>query len=228
MRDVFVMTNNFKRFLELAKELEAPAGQGLAMAAVVGRAGRGKTTAAQRLASVNSAVYCRFCDWWTPTGLLREVAFLLGGIRPRATQRCFEVIHEELARERRLIMVDEADRLSLRHLNTLRDLHDVCGVPVMLIGEEPLLSRLAQERRLKSRVRTVLKFEPVAPADVAIFYREALSLTLSGPQAQELAKHAEGDFRLVVKDALSVERIMRASGLKGPEVPAKVLKEVCK
>jgi len=32
----------------------------------------------------------------------------------------------------------------------------------------------------------------------------------------------------VVRDALAVERIMRASGLKGPEVPAKVLKEVCK
>jgi len=225
MKDVFIPTANYQRFQSLCDELLTSAA-GIEMAAVLGRAGRGKTTAAERTVTMNpKTVYVRFEERLSYVGLIREIAFAVAGARPRATQDCFDMIQEELARLRRIIIVDEADRMTLKHLNTLRDFHDVCTVPVIMIGEEPLRAKLSRERRLVSRVREMLGFEPVSQADVSVFYRKALELAIKPEHASELYRHSQGDFRNVIKDALKAERIMRASGLK--EMTDAVVREVC-
>ncbi|MBW1666877.1 MAG: AAA family ATPase [Deltaproteobacteria bacterium] len=214
MKEIFISTANFQRFQALHDELKENR-YGIEMAAVVGQAGRGKTTAAQRIMTLDRrGIYLRFQQWFSPVGLLREVAFALGGERPRNTQDCFDIIREEIERRSPILFVDEADRMSLKHLNTLRDLHDLCSVPVVLIGEEPLNNRLRMERRIKSRVRQHLVFEPVAQEDLVVYYRKALEQSLEPAWAAALVRHSEGDFRTVVKDALAVQRYMRASGLK--------------
>jgi hypothetical protein len=171
-----------------------------------------------------SVVYIRFEDRLTHIGLIREIAFALGGIRPSRTQECADVIRDELSRSRRLIMVDEADRMSLRHLNTLRDIHDTCGSPIVLIGEEPLRSKLARERRLISRTREMLIFGPVTQPDVVVFYRAALQQDVAGEWAADLVRHSEGDFRVVIKDAIKAERYMEANGIR--RITADVIREV--
>ncbi len=80
-------------------------------------------------------------------------------------------------------------------LNLLRDVHDRCRVPIVLIGEEPLKGKLSQERRLISRTSQELIFQPAGPADVTLFYRKNLNLALSPKMAVDLARHAQGDFR---------------------------------
>ncbi|PKN28246.1 MAG: hypothetical protein CVU64_14165 [Deltaproteobacteria bacterium HGW-Deltaproteobacteria-21] len=214
MKDIFIPTQNFQKFSGLCDELLGSAA-GIEMAAVIGSAGRGKTTAAERVVTHNqNAVYVRFEERLSYVGLIREVAFAVAGVRPNRTQDCVEMIRNELGKARRIIMVDEADRMSMKHLNTMRDFHDTCKVPVLLIGEEFLRGKLARERRLISRVRETMTFEPVSQPDVVVFYRKALGLDVPPAEAARLLKHAKGDFRFVVKDALQAERIMKASGMK--------------
>ncbi|MFA5111575.1 MAG: ATP-binding protein, partial [Desulfobaccales bacterium] len=117
MKDVFVPTQNYNHFENLCGELMSSSA-GIEMAAIIGRAGRGKTTSAQRMVALNPYVaYVRFEDRLSPVALIREIAFAVAGVRPGHTQGCMDVIRAELARSRRLIMVDEADRMGLKHLN---------------------------------------------------------------------------------------------------------------
>lgn len=224
MKDVFISTQNFQRFQTLYDELIGSL-HGLEMGAVLGRAGRGKTTAAQRIVTMSPvAVYVRFCEWMTVVGIIREIAFAISGNRPRSAEACIGLIRDEMARQRRLVLLDEADRMSIRQLNGLRDFHDEFKAPVVLIGEEPLQSKLNQEGRLNSRVRNTIKFEPVSQADVSVFFRQALDKTLKSEHAMSLTRHSRGDFRRVVKDALAVERFMTASGLE--EITDDLLRKV--
>jgi len=172
MKDVFIPTQNFQRFQELCGELLGSS-MGIELAAVLGRAGRGKTTAAERMVTMNpQTVYVRF-------------------------QRRF-----------------------------IRDFHDVCKIPVIMIGEESLRAKLERERRLVDRVREELAFEPVVQGDVVVFYRKALELGLKSEHAARLLDHAKGNFRKVKKDAAIVERVMKVSGIK--EITESVVKDVCK
>lgn len=226
MKTVFIPTQNYQRLEGLCQDLLEQS-VGIEMATVLGRAGRGKTTAAERIVALNpDVIYVRFEERLSYVGLIREIAFQVAGIRPNRTQACFEMIDEEFKRHRRLIMVDEADRMSLKHLNTMRDFHDVCRVPVVLIGEDALKARLTRERRLVSRIRTQLTFEAVEQSDVVIFYRKAMELPLNKEWAAALLKHAQGDFRLVLKDALSIERYMAASEMK--EITQELVDQVLK
>jgi len=226
MKDVFISTGNFQKFEAVFNDLRANR-YGVDMAAAIGRAGRGKTTACQRLATQYAeAIYVRPLDFGSPVAVLREVAFAVGGVRPRATAACYDVMKSELSNGARVIIVDEADRLGLKHLNALRDVSDHFTAPVILVGEEPLAHKLRQERRLYSRLRDTLTFGPITPPDVLFFYRRALRQALTPAQSARLARHGEGDFRLVIKDALKAERIMTATGLK--EINDRVVDEVCK
>jgi len=222
--DVFIPTRNYQRLEELVIDLLASS-VGVEMAAVIGRAGRGKTTATERIIAQNQhTVYVSVEETWSVPKMIRELAFRLAGTRPGNTEKSVDLIKIELGEKRRAIMVDEADRLTLRHLNALRDFHDHCQAPVVLIGEEPLRAKLNRERRLISRTRVELEFGGVSQADLIVFYREALDLALSKQHAPALLKHSWGDFRRVIKDALALEKIMKTSGLG--EISDQIVKEV--
>ena len=213
MRDVFIPTKNFQDFQRLCDDLLSTS-VGVELGAVTGHAGRGKTTAAERLVSQDSrTIYVRYEEWMVShAGLLREVCFRLAGTRPSRTDRCVRLIREELARGRKIILFDEADRLSLRQLNALRDLHDTCHVPIVLIGESPLLSSLERESRLSSRTRARLEFGALVQADLIAYYKLACGLELNRDLAPKLLQHSKGDFRRAVQDALAIERALKASG----------------
>ena len=213
MKEAFVPTQNYQRMDALCSELLGPV-LGVEIAAVTGRAGRGKTTAAERIYAINpNTVYVLYQEGWHFLELLREVAFRLCGTRPRFRQACFEMIQTELATRRRIIMVDEADRMNLKCLNVLRNLHDICKAPVLLIGEEVLTNHLGAERRLISRVRDMVSFGPVTQADVSVFFVQAMGQRPSPESVAKLLKHSRGDFRRVLTAAVEAERIMKASGL---------------
>lgn len=225
MRDVFVSTQNFQKFETLCNELLSSA-LGVEMAAVIGRAGRGKTSAAERIYTMNpNTVYALYREDAKPNELLREVTFRLCGVRPNRREVCFEKIREELSGRRRIIMVDEADRMPIKCMNVLRNIHDECRAPVLLIGEEDLVEKLGRERRLISRVRAVMKFEPISQADVAVFYKMALDVRLTPDNAAKLLKHSGGDFRRVLTGAVEAERLARASGMT--DINDNIIERVC-
>lgn len=90
--DVFITTQNYTKFEALCQDL-LNTSLGLEMAIVVGSSGRGKSMSAERIITMNqNTVLVRFQDRFTHVGLIREIGFMLGGTRPRSTDRCFEII----------------------------------------------------------------------------------------------------------------------------------------
>ncbi|MCE5242469.1 MAG: ATP-binding protein [Syntrophobacteraceae bacterium] len=226
MKEVFIPTQNFQKLQALCSDL-LKTQLGLEMAKVIGPAGRGKSFAADKVFTMmgSDVVYVRFIETMTHVGLVRELAFALGGSRPRSTQLSIDKIRSELKTRRKVLMVDECDRMTLRHLNTLRDIHDICKTPVVMIGEDALEQKLLAERRLGSRVSAGLRFDPISPGEVAVYYKMALDQAITPKQAERLARHSDGDFRMVVNDALNIERRMKASGIG--QIADELIGEVC-
>lgn len=225
MKDIFIPTQNYQKTKALIGELLGPV-LGVEMAAILGRAGRGKTTIAQRVyATNNQTIYVLYHEGWSHIELLREIAFRLCGTRPRFRQVCFEMIQKEMAVKRRIIMVDESDRMNLKCLNVLRNIHDVCRVPVLLIGEDDLQNKLSRERRLISRLRSALSFDPVLQADVVVFFKNSLGIHLTPDITGKLLKHSQGDFRNVITDAGKIERMMKASSIEA--ITDRLIDKVC-
>lgn len=225
MRDVFIPTQNFQKLEELCNEL-LESSVNLEMAAVQGPAGRGKTTAAERIVTMNpGTVYVYFEPRFSPVGLIREIAFAITGVRPSYTQTCIDMIQDELSRMRRIIIIDEADQMGLNHFHTLRAFHDLRKAPILMIGTDLLRRKLERDQRFISRVRQALKFEPVGQPDVVVFYRQALSKNLEKDHSIKLLRHAKGDFRNILKDAVKVERYMKTSGIT--KIDDRIVNKVC-
>ena len=109
MKQVYIATTNIERAGEVCAELESPEGMiGPSLAMLTGPAGRGKSEFAKHYATNSTAIYIPPMNIRTPTMLLRAICFELCAVRPGRSEACLGVIEEEMSRERRLVMVDEA------------------------------------------------------------------------------------------------------------------------
>lgn len=217
MKQQFIETENTKNVTEMFDELISPMSLiGPSLAIVTGPAGRGKSEASQHYAVHNGAVYIPPMNIRTPATVLREITFELQNIRPQRFESCVLAIGESMAKERKLIIIDEADLLPIAILEMLRNLNERCGCPIVLIGEEQLKVKIGTRRRLYSRIRRRLDFSPINQHDIAYFFRAALGVKLGPEVTAIINRHANGDWRPVLTAAISIERAMNASGVKEP------------
>jgi DNA transposition AAA+ family ATPase len=215
MKAIFLDTNNVQAFNAICVELESEESLvGPSLAMVTSPAGRGKTEACRHYAAQSQAVYLAPMNVRSPLMLLREITFELNTSRPGRIELCLQVIAEEMGRERRLVIIDEADLLPMPVLEMIRNLNDRYGCPILLIGEDDLKGRLASRRRLASRIRRRMQFEPIQTSDVSLFFRKSLETALSSEATSMIRRYSQGDWRPVVTLAADIERAMIASGLK--------------
>ena len=96
------------------------------------------------------------------------------GLRPghRRIGQLEEAIADRVARTAGLLVVDEAQHLSLRALESLRGIHDATGTGLALLGNNPLFVRMAGAKRraeyaqLHSRVGKLVSLGKPRPGDV--------------------------------------------------------------
>ena len=152
MKNVFIETANTRKFFDICDELaDSGSMTGPSLAMVTGQAGRGKSEAAKRHATQADSIYIPPMNIRSPAMVLREIAFELAGIRPGRSDTCLNVIESEMAKDRRLIIIDEADLLTFQILEMLRNVNERYACPVLLIGEEGLKGRITSRRRIASR-----------------------------------------------------------------------------
>lgn len=209
--DAFIFTANVVQFKELADELlssDITSSFGI----VSGRAGRGKTKTAIWYAVQNpQAVYVLYVDGMSIPQLTREICYEITGIRHRSFYDSLIEIEKTTRHKKRLILIDEADKMPKKHIEMLRGLNEKCFTPVILLGEEMITSKLDEERRLKSRVRKVVSFEPITVADVSTYYQSSMGVNLDPDVALSLWKRSQGDFRIIVRDAYTIFRILKTN-----------------
>lgn len=213
--NVFIMTKNVEMFNELAEEmLDLDADLTSSIGVVIGRAGRGKTRAARHFCiHRQEAIYVQFLDGFSLVDVAREIAYEFGGVRPRSFRACLDVIEESTINGRRIVVIDEADKMPKKFFEMIRGINERCSLPVILVGEEGLRKTLDTERRLKSRTRRVLVFEQIGVEDVIVYYQEALGIEIGIDIAKHLHKRASGDFRFIVNDAINIARLMNINNV---------------
>lgn len=210
--DVFVTTENVIKFQSLCEELKST-DLTSSFGIVSGRAGRGKTKTAiwYAVQNPNDAVYVLYIDGMSIPQLAREICFEVTGLRPRSFYDCLIEIEKTTRIKRKLILIDEADKMPKKYIEMLRGFNERCLCPIVLIGEETITSKLDEERRLKSRVRRAINFEPLSVSDVVTFYQMSIGIDVDPSVAVLLWERAKGDFRVVVRDAYSVVRVLNTN-----------------
>lgn len=130
-----------------------------------GFSGYGKTCAATFAAHKTRAFYLEAGESWTKAKFCRQLLIELG-VEPKGTiadmvERAIEALAMTPGRP---LIVDEFDHVVKRgYLETVREIHDKSGTPIVVIGEELLPSKIAQvSERFHNRV---LDWVPAQPAD---------------------------------------------------------------
>lgn len=228
-RPAFVKTKNVRGFEEMMDGLlDGADGEGR-LGLVWGRAGRGKTRTAQWWAAHHNAVYLRVATVWrTAEGdFLRALCRELGIIDPPHRKGAlYAAAVERLFAEPRPVFLDELEKLPRYFLDLARDLSDMSTVPVILVGEEELVSYMKQNRRVWSRTFRQMAFEPIAASEIVLYAGETSGMKLSAPVAQILHGASGGDIRLVKRDLLRL--IDLAAGKGTTEVDEELAKMAVK
>ena len=217
MKSAFVQTENVKRFLAAVQALEGRGAAEASLMLVVGDAGYGKSRTGEWWALRNDAVHVRVMAAATPHWVLSDIVRELGESAPaHFNEQLFAQAVGVLARDRRPIVIDEVEN-ALRHMaviETIRDLSDVCEIPVVLIGREHIRGRLRREKQIWSRVSAIASFAPATEADVGLACDTLAEVAIDPQVVAEIHRQSEGRIREVVKAIANVERIGRRS--KGP------------
>lgn len=179
---------------------------------IYGDAGMGKTVILQEYARRHSDVILIETDpGYTARTVLEELCSKLGLNRRGNMHELSEACVSALQDSGRLILIDEAENLPYRALETIRRIHDKAGVGVVLAGMPRLLLNLKGKRgeykQLYSRVGLALTLGDVLPeqdiSDIAVSLmpdagadgvRETL-FTVSRGNARRLFKLMQGVHR---------------------------------
>lgn len=223
MREVIIETDAMARF-NGAVDAVTSAERGLSgFVLAYGQAGRGKSVAADRYHYTRGGAYVRVWQGWSQSAFLQRVLFEVRGKNtdmPRHSgNRCKEMIVQLLEENRQPLFIDEADRLHIDRIEDLRDIFELTGAPVVLIGEEGIFGLLHERRRIWSRVAHEVEFGPLSPAEVGIYAMQSAGLEIPGDLCARMAQKAEGDFRLVRNMLLLLEKAARAAGSKTVDAP---------
>lgn len=114
-----------------------------------GDAGAGKTTALRHYAETNTGVIfvtANACTT-TATAVLGLICQQVGRQVPGRKAMLINTLVEQLTGSNRLIIIDEADHLSLDALQAVRNLNDLAGVGIVLSGNDKIYRQMLAGRR---------------------------------------------------------------------------------
>lgn len=180
--------------------------------------GFGKTYASIFAQNKTGAIRVEVGDTWTRRTLLRAILKELGEpVRERvpAADMAEKVIVALGNESGRPLIIDEADKLVDRNMiETVRELHEHSGAPVILIGEERLPGKLLNVERVHNRVLHWMQAEPCDLDDVrALAAAFAPKLAISNELLDAIRVASMGRARRVVVNISNVAEFCRNKSL---------------
>lgn len=197
------------------------------MGLIWGHTGYGKSTAATWFVNRVHGVYVRAMATWTPSAMLGAILRELEASPKGSCAQMAEVIVEKLAQSGRPLFIDEADYLvdNKRMTETLRDLHDLSTVPVILIGMAGIQRSLQHRQQLFGRIAQWVEFQPADLDDTRILADALCEVEVADDLLEQLyraasvfkapgAKVTGASVRLVVVGLARIEHYARTRGLE--------------
>ena len=243
----FIATKEHRRFAEFAEAVRRHRYIGLCY----GPAGVGKTLSGRRLAhwdlvgevietgrhspeqdKINAALARSRTVFYTPSvlGALGDLRRTLADLMLRAELCINDHVHRNengcrlVDNERRieLLILDEAERLSMTALEFIRDLFDRTGVGVILIGMPGMEKRLSRYPQLYSRVGFAHHYRQLGKDELTfVLTRHWRQVGLDLDDADftdvqaiaSIARITGGNFRLLHRLFVQIARILAINGL---------------
>lgn len=186
------------------------------MGLVHGFTGAGKTTAISWLVNRSNGVYVRALSTWTPNAMLGSIIHELGATALHRSSHMLRYIVKELEQSNRPLFVDEVNYFAANGdmLDTLRDIHDISNVPVILIGHEGTERRLVHRAQLARRISEWVEFRPLDKEDARVLADTVAEVNIADDLLVDLHTQAKGSIGLMTVGLARVEQMAKANGWK--------------
>jgi DNA transposition AAA+ family ATPase len=215
VKKVFAKTSNVNNFASAMNRLQNRPPELPGMALVFGEPGLGKTRTCLWWQAANDGVFIRTKKLMTGRWLLEEIVAELGEAPGARTSTLFRQAVDQLLERPRALFVDEADYLAhdARVIETLRDLHDTTGTPVIFIGMDLADKKLARFKHLYDRFSEIVKFTSLTLADVKAIADQMCEVKITDDGIAHIHSQANR-FRRVVVWLYKAEALARTNSYK--------------
>ena len=186
------------------------------MGCFYGPSGFGKTMASIYCANAHGACLVQVKSVWTQRALCEAILAELGVKPERLVWRMVAQIGDALAQANVPLIIDEADFLvQKKMIEIVRDIYEGSFVPVILIGEEALPSKLRQWERINSRMLERVQAEPIDEEDFGHLVKiRCPGLTLDARLGAAIRTASAGSARLIVNNPDTVRLRARTMGIQ--------------
>jgi len=181
---------------------------------VSGHSGYGKSKALAWARERNASVLIRAQRVWRPTALCRAIADALGVDTRGTTAQLIERIVGDLAIERRIVVIDEANYIaSSEHMTEmLRDVSDLSGAPLVLSGDQHLRRELASRAQFVNRIAHETTIDPATLEDCRKVANARCEVGVADDLLASLHKTAGGNLRNICVGLGRIEQVARNLG----------------
>lgn len=213
MKNIFVKTKNVKAFIALATKLKHTQKNIPKMGLVYGEPGLGKTNAILWWSLKQNATIVTAKNGMTTRWFLSELVVDLGETPQYNIPALFEQATRKLIEKAQMLIIDEVDYLinESRAIETIRDLHDKTGIPVLLVGMGAVDKKLRRYKHLFDRIIDIYKFEAFNLDDVKEIVRTISEVYIDDDVIEEIHKQANR-FRQIVKILTKIEHLAKSEG----------------
>ena len=194
MKPKFVHTKNVKGFINLIQDLKNKPENITKIGLVYGNAGLGKMTT----------------KWF-----LEELAKELDEIPRFFTADIFRQCVNVLKNKPQMIIVDEIDYLlsDFKTIETLRDLHDETGIPIVLVGMSLAKHKLKKHTHLFDRISEIYQYTEFEYSDIKQIVDEISEVDMTKEVISVIHQKAKS-FRKIVEMINTLENIALVNGIK--------------
>ncbi|MBQ8299058.1 ATP-binding protein [bacterium] len=225
MNKIFVKTTNVKNFIGLVENLINKPKNIPKMGLVYGEPGLGKSQTALWLACKYDGIYLRASNLMTGRWLLEEMVKELDEIPRFLSSDNFNLVVKKLKQSPQIIFIDEIDYLmnNYKSIETLRDIHDETGCPIIFIGMSLVHRKLERYTHLYDRFSEVLKFDTFGVNDLSQIIIQLSEIPFT-PDAIEYIHSKYNRFRQIVQLINQMETFAKDNNF--PEITKEIMEQI--
>ena len=225
MNKVFVKTQNVKNFIGLVETLINKPKNIPKMGLVYGEPGLGKSQTALWLACKYDGIYLRASNLMTGRWLLEEIVKELDEIPRFLSSDNYNLVVKKLKQNPQIIFIDEIDYLmnNYKSIETLRDIHDETGCPIIFIGMGLAHRKLERYKHLYDRFSEILKFESFRVNDLSQIIGQLSEIPFT-PDSIEYIHTKFNRFRQIVQLINQMETFAKDNNLT--EITKEIMEQI--
>jgi len=225
MKKQMAITKNVRRVLNTVRDLTEYTHGNELMALLYGVPGEGKSTALDYAVDKTNGIALRAKACWTQTGMLTDLATELRC--PEKIRKCnrsnviINSVIEYLNNDPRPLFIDEIDRLVMHYnrvngeriMETLRDIHDVVKIPLILVGEENSAINIQENGRFGRRITQWVEFKGIDFDDARVVADTVCEVVIADDLLKHLYDQAGANIGRITVGISAIERHCKALGL---------------